>query len=271
MPARKTHEGADKIYDAAQKWVDCALMSDGSLFTPGEEIWSECWLGELRARFLDRSDVAGGEFYDRLKGWLEGCRPEVYQLMGEVLYVHFLIIWPGRMKAATKADRINRILSESSCPVEVCEELADCFRYGIADPGAGAAYRRYLVGFIIEFVERWKSLPEAEPQRLLDDPWAFKEMIWSFPLTSVMLVNRQNTPNQQRHARLHLVFPDTFEGTVASNHKEMIVNAEAFRKYVEDPADDTDRKINQIRQGLEAEPRGDFDFYDRDIRRRWKS
>ena len=36
MGSRKTHEGGvEYVYEAAQKWVDCALRDDGSLFTPG--------------------------------------------------------------------------------------------------------------------------------------------------------------------------------------------------------------------------------------------
>ena len=40
MGSRKTHEGAENVYAAAQKWVDCALRADDSLFTPGKPIWS---------------------------------------------------------------------------------------------------------------------------------------------------------------------------------------------------------------------------------------
>ena len=69
MGSRKTHEGADKVYEAAQKWVDCALRADGSLFTPGEHIWSSRWLGELRERFLDRPEEwRGPGFFEKLQG-----------------------------------------------------------------------------------------------------------------------------------------------------------------------------------------------------------
>ena len=60
MGTRKIREGADRVYEAAQAWVDAALRSDSSLFTPGEAIWSSRWLKELREHFLDRPDVSGG-------------------------------------------------------------------------------------------------------------------------------------------------------------------------------------------------------------------
>ena len=34
MGTRITREGAERVYDAAQAWVDAALRRDGSLFTP---------------------------------------------------------------------------------------------------------------------------------------------------------------------------------------------------------------------------------------------
>ena len=56
MGSRKTYDGAEKVYEAAELWVDRALRTDDSLFTPGEPIWSSRWLRELRERFLDRPD-----------------------------------------------------------------------------------------------------------------------------------------------------------------------------------------------------------------------
>ena len=60
MGSKRTGGGVDNVYAAAQKWVDCALRSDGSLFTPGKPIWTRQWLGELQERFLDRPDEGEG-------------------------------------------------------------------------------------------------------------------------------------------------------------------------------------------------------------------
>ena len=106
MGARRTGNDADKIYAAAQAWVNCVLRSDGSLFTPDKAIWTSAGLAELREQFLDRPDESGNDFYDKLERQLADSLPEVYQLMGEVLFVHFLI--SGNMKGDNKRDRINR-------------------------------------------------------------------------------------------------------------------------------------------------------------------
>ena len=95
MGSRRTGDGVENVYAAAQAWVDRCLRRDDSLFTPGEAIWTPRWLGELRRRFLDRSDAPGGDFYERLEQQLADSPPEMYQLTGEVLFVHFLIIYQG--------------------------------------------------------------------------------------------------------------------------------------------------------------------------------
>ena len=103
MGSRRIGGGVENVYAAAEKWVDCALRSDDSLFTPGTPIWTSQWLGELRRRFLDRPDEGSGTFYEKLQVQLEDSPLEVYQLMGEVLYVHFLIVWHRAMAREVKS------------------------------------------------------------------------------------------------------------------------------------------------------------------------
>ncbi len=65
---------AERVYAAAALWVDECLQRDGSLFTPDREIWSERWLRELRARFLDQPDERHGPSYlEKLERQLRGA------------------------------------------------------------------------------------------------------------------------------------------------------------------------------------------------------
>ena len=164
MSSRKTIAGVERIYQAADAWKACALLADDSLFTPGESIWSTKWLRELRMRFLDGPGaVEGQDFFQRLEAQLSGSPPEVYQLMAEALYVHFLILWRGALKGETKADHINRVLQWSDRPVSIPEKLVAGLSPGIVRPGRGfLSYRPYQVGFIIEFAEQWKELEVGE-------------------------------------------------------------------------------------------------------------
>ncbi len=259
MGARKTGGGVERVYEAASKWVDCALRADGSLFTPGEPIWSSRWLGELRERFLDRPDEGAGTFYQKLRGQLAGSPPEVYQLMGEVLYVHFLIIWRGGMKGETKKSRIEQVLGWRAPVSTVPSDLVDGLTPGIARLGGGVFHKPYYVAFVIEFVEWWKEQEPDESDHLLDAPWAFKDF-----LTGLQF----NKAGAQQEALLHLVHPDTFEGMVSGDRKKEVAGAAAFAHLAEETPD-IDRRIRQIRRGLEAELGRGFDFHDDDIRIQW--
>ena len=110
MCARRIGNGVENVYAAAAEWVNRALVNDDSLFTPGTDIWTAERLAKLRRRFLDQPDVSGDDFYVRLERQLAGSSPQTYQLMGEVLFVHFLIIWEPSMRSETKKERVERAL-----------------------------------------------------------------------------------------------------------------------------------------------------------------
>ena len=274
MGSRKTGEGFDKVYTAASAWVERALKANDSLFDPGKSIWTAAGLQQLRERFLDRPDLGSGSFYDKLRQQLEDSPPEVYQLMAEVLYVHFLIVWHTFMGAAAKREQIEQLLSWGAQVRTIPDHLVDGLEQGIAGSMALNLYRPYQVAFIIEFVEHWKELPVSERERHLQDPWAFKEFASGLSFRGQLLQDRHNTPSAQREALLHLVHPDHFEGTVSVQQKETIAGASAFAPFLTEPSTDVDTRLAQIRLGLEAELGGDFDFYDQDvggvnIRARW--
>ena len=270
MGSKVKDNGAEQIYRAASTWVDRALKSDDSLFTPGEPIWTSQGLGELHERFLNRPDAGQGGFTDKLRIQLEGSPQEVYQLMAEVLYVHLLIVWPDAMGAQAKTNLINEVLGWGSDEIQIPDQLLDCLAFGIARPGmAYLTYRPFQVGFVIEFMEQWKKQDDAERDRLLADPWDFKQFLMNVPLQSQLLVNSQNTPRTQRQALLHLVHPDTFEGIVSVDHKGRIANAEAFAGYVAEGTKDIDQKLHQIRLGIEQETGADFSFYEPAVREKW--
>ena len=88
MGSRSTGKGAKKcVQRRPGSGLNMPCEGTCSLFTPGKPIWSPKWLGEIRERYLDLSEVKGGDFLDKLEGQLLGSQPEVYQLMAEALYV----------------------------------------------------------------------------------------------------------------------------------------------------------------------------------------
>ena len=274
MGSRKAGDASDQVYAAAATWVECALRAEDSLFTPGVSIWSADNLQELRKRFLDRPDYGAGSFYDRLQQQLENSPAEVYQLMAELLYVHFLIVWRTGMRGGTKTRQLEQVLSWGAPVRSVPDQLAGGLAQGIALSQALLMYRPYQVAFIIEFAEQWKELTPDRREMLLRDPWAFKGFAANLTFRGQLLKERPNTCSAQREALVHLVHPDDFEGIVSVEQKNTIVSGPSFVRFLTGATEDVDRKLKQIRRGLEEELGRDFDFHQRgedgnDIRARW--
>lgn len=266
MGSRNTDDGAEQVYAAAQKWVNCALLSNDSLFTPGKLIWTPELLGELHTRVLNRPDEGSESFLEKLGRQLAGSPPEVYQLMGEVLYAYYL---PVFIKPKTKNDLVATVLGWSPTPVEIPAELCNGLQRGFVSLGIGMLLMPYQVGTLIETVEQWKELRAGESEHLARSPWAFKDFLSNLRFRSRLLENRQNKGRGEHHLLLHSVFPDSFE-SMLSRFKEQIVKAKAFAPFVVEPIVDIDRTIQQIRRGIKESLGRDFFFEDDDIRRYWR-
>ena len=273
MGSRRTGNGEESVYAVTEAWVERALKSDDSLFTPGKAIWTPANLAELRRWFLDQPDVSGDNFYAKLERQLAGTRSEVYQLMAEVVFIHFLIIWPegsGGMRGDTKARNINRILEWSRDPVAIPASLVAALERGIARPGQFflSTGRPEQLGFLIEIAERLKESLPGVRDFLLGDPWAFKQFAENMDYSSMLMANGANRARAQRYAIYHLLFPDTFEGIVSDDHKTYI--AGAFDYLIKEPSGDVDYKLQQIRRSLESEHGDGMNFYLPGIREIWQ-
>ena len=265
MGSRRTSEGAKEAYKAGEAWVERALRKDDSLFTPGNAIWTPENLAELRESFLEwQEDGLGGDFDAKLERQLAGRSQEVRQLMAEVLYIHHLIL----LRAGNKRERIESVLGWSLDREDVPPGIVEGLKAGFINISAGNNYMAYQVGTIIEFAEQWKYLKPTERKRWLDDPWAFKEYLFTRLFTGRLLVNNQNSGRIIKDVLLHIVFPDEFE-TIGINRKTQITNAKDFAQFIEKPTGDVDWKLKQIRRGLE-DKHGRFEhFWEPAIRSIW--
>ena len=247
------------VYDAADLWIESALRSDDSLFTPGTPIWSEEWLGEARERFLDKPEAwKGAGFFDKLERVLACSPPEVYQLMGEALYVSYLILHKTKIKQPKKIERVNQILGWSKDPISLPDNLHDGLESGIMAPGGFVTFGANLA-VVVDFVERWKKNGSDTSLLNRDDPeapWRFQEFVEEF------------TTLAKRMPLLHFAHPDYFE-SMAAEHKNSVAKAPKFQRYVTPSAKDVDRKIYQIRAALEPKYGVGFDFFSPEICPLW--
>lgn len=255
----RTRDREDQ-YRMAERFVESALKQDGSLFTPGVPVWSLGNLEDLSRRFLDNPDESADSFENKLRRQLQGAPSRTIQLMGEVLYVHFLLPVASDFKGDTKRRTIGTILGWSPEPLAIPDDVARALDQGLVKAGtAYNTYRPHQLHFLITLVRAWKSLPAEEREEALRDPWRFKSFVWTVPLQKAQ---------SQREAILHLVFPDIFENIVSRNAKEQI--ARRFTNLVLEPTEDVDRQLSQIRGILVDRHGPEFSFYDKEIAPLWQ-
>ena len=257
---------AETVYAAAEAWVERGLRTDDSLFTPGRPIWTTELLDELQRHFLDHPDESGDRFLTKLERQLAGSKPEVHQLMAEVLYVYFIV---DRRKDSTDVEaQLNKVLGWSGGAMAIPVEMVAGLTPGLGRGGQGFhRFRPFNVGFIIEFASQWKRQKPVDRQGLLDDPWAFKEFVMGLHLQSAMFEDWQEAPAMQRQALLHVVHPDVFEFIMSLNQKHKI--ASAYESLLKNPDEDVDRNLQVIRTALEGQHGQGFKFYDKPIRVEW--
>ena len=268
------HPDFPLVYEATDEWIDCALRSDDSLFTPGTPIWSLDRLVEARERFVFRPDKwKGGDFFGKMERVLAGSPPEVCQLVGEAVYFTYLIAHKDAVKQHTKMANINRVLRRSRRRVEVPSRLRDAQKCGIMTPGTFYVTQFGVhPAFVIEFAYQWKR--NGWGDELLDRndpkaPWAFKKVVMGMNLPVLTKGIGKGAPNAQRVALLHLVHPCEFEAIAVPN-KAKLAATPKFRRFITKPTNDDDCKIRQIRVGLEKEVGKFATFFDRPIEDMWK-
>lgn len=246
-----------EMYEAARAWSDAALLGDDSLFTPGKEIWSTRWLDELHERFVLGADDGRDPFLTKLERQLQEADPAAFQLMGELLYVHFLAA--TSVTKRTKRRNIETVLGWSPDPVSIPPTLEVALDQGVGGAGSGFnTYRYRLLRFLIEFTRVWKTVDSVDRGPIVTDPWELRGFVEGIPGSS---------DGQQRNALLHLLHPETFDRVMTQNHKQKIVKA--FEDRVSNPSDDLDRMLLQIREALSEVYGANINFYEEHLKEQW--
>ena len=244
-------------YTAAASFVDQALRTTGSLFSPGLPVWSPQVLADLRTRHTGAADVPGDPFAARWARRLEGAPATSVQLAAEILYVHLL--FATDLSAATKRRLVAETLACAPDPPTVPATLDAALEGGIARTGMAFKLRRMSqLGLLVEVGCRWWQLAPEDRATALDDPWTFKSWLRGVP---------HDGAQAQREALLHLVHPTVFEPIVSAGVKQRIVHA--LSRHVPAGVDDVDAALMGIRVALERRHGHGFQFIDPAIAPLW--
>ena len=250
--------GGEPVYAAAERWVDAALRSDDSLFTPGQPIWSLDNLNDFHHRFAEQPYVRGQSFIQNFQRQLATAPTDTLQLAAEVLYVYYLIIWPSQVGGDTKRKRIGQVLGWTGIDLDIPEPLNTTLETGLINLGPAHARMNANIQVIAEFCQCWKEQPAEHRTNALADPWIFKNDINSidFPFAST-----------QKNALLHLVHPDHFEPITSRGNKNGIKSS--FSNLLILRSVDIDKDLLAIRNELNKTYDDGFHFYDQDKRYVW--
>jgi len=258
--AREPGAQANAIYAAAQRFADAALRTDDSLFTPGQPVWALSTIDDLYDRFVTHPDESYDAFEVKLERQIRDASPLTIQLAAEALFVVFLMAFHETISDATKRKVIQRVLSWMPAPVSIPVELNTALSTGLASSIAFNLGRPNQLRLLLEFVRHWRSLSPSACSAALADPWLFKQELMSVP---------HHGGFAEREALLHLLFPDTFEPIVSGSHKRQIWKA--FSSLIQEPSEDIDRDLLQVRAGLEERYGRDFDYYRAPVVSLWQT
>jgi len=243
---------APTVEEAGRTVIDAGLGRHDSAFTPGRAIWTSDHVAELKRLFVDRPDVTGLSFDEKLAVQLTEATDDARQLFAELYYVNLLPLHD--YTGGKKRSLIDGVLASMSRPVSVPTALRDALDGGVFNGGVAFKTRRYWqLCLLIEIAETFLNQPETEQRRALAEPLAFRELIGS--------VTAQNEP-AQRQALLYVAHPEFYLPIVKKEHRRWI--RDAFASRIEDPTNDLDVDLHAITQVL-----GNVDLYDSPWREMW--
>ena len=265
------HDHIDAVLDASDAWRERCFMGDGSLFG-SEALWTLENIQDLKRRFTEHP-IKGADrtFLDKLREQLDGAPNEVIQLAAEVIWLLLLVPIYTATKPDTKREQIAEVWGWSGTELPQTPFLSDRPLMGVAHPGTAFLTRRpEQFGFILEVMDRWRSLPETERNGLMSEnvPWRFMEWLDG-------LEHARGRP--MRNALLYFLFPDHLERNLNNEHRRQIVDALKHRlpedlrpKGRNPPLGELDRAISQLRKGFEEEyGTKELDFYRPPIHAQW--
>ncbi|MCY4144419.1 MAG: AAA family ATPase [Gammaproteobacteria bacterium] len=255
------------VLEAAQKWKQRCLIEGRSVF--GEEpLWSVEHFEELYIHFVQRPDAGNRSFVDKLKDQLANTTPQAKCLWAEITWIFWLLVRSVRRESKIQQIRLAWDWASKQLPLEHWA-LQDVLSQGVVNPGPAYQIQRDReLSFVVTLMRSWFALPENERESLLDDPWVFAKWVDS---------NEGAEKRQFRHVLLFLLFPDEFEPSVVSNHKQKIVQtygqAAGQSLRVEDlDLVGLDKALLATRKHLERENPGDeIHFYDNRFRNEWSN
>lgn len=263
------HSDRRPVDAVVERWRDECLLTDGSLFFEGEQVWAEVHAQELVEHFNEEQLEDERSFEEKLTTQLGPVSQGGKRLMSEIIAAYFF--FATNVGGQRKRELVSFVLEMSGDQLPVSSDVNRAFDTGIGSAGqAFNSYRPDLLRYLIAFTRRFKALDDDERLEVLSDAWGFRR--WLVGDDDQADGGKQ----MMRHILLHLLFPVEFERIASDAHKYRI--ADTFEGLLDGQPDeqDVDSRLWAIRQRIEelmpeGQPRipGYIDFYETPLQEAW--
>jgi hypothetical protein len=244
-------------YSVAAVVRERVFASGSSVFGLPGPIWSVENLKALERLLPDETAPGLNEFRRLFADLLVDTSTELVQLGAEVLYVQ-LWINAKSLKGATKREAINAILRLRLDTTPMPRTVATALDMGLVRTGAWFHQQRWRhLRVIVRTRLRLHGMEALDAASLLADPWSFQQWILE-----------DNDGLAQRHALLHLLFPDVFEAIVSVDDKARILAK--LGHHLGSRTGNVDRDLYELRRVLAVEYGPRFDYYRRPVVELWR-
>ncbi len=251
------------LYDAFHLFQERCLVQDRSLIWPDQSIWTIANLQRWMTQVIDSPNLEGElNFNEKLELQLVGAPPILWGLAADLHYVYYLP--SANITLRKRLGNIDWAAQKSglSLPSEQ-DPIWTAYQQGFTRTTQKYHFRYAQLHLLAAFALRLKEQGNVA-QTLADPPLVqsiLDEILESIP-------GKSNRAYDLRHAILYLMFPDQYERSISTAHKEKIVSR--YISLVSNPQTDLDSRLLQIRQSLASTRFNgqNFDFYN-DLKQEW--
>ena len=233
------------------------VMREGdSVFTPGHAIWTTTNAEELVTAFVDRPDVGGRSFSEKLADQLAGASDAALQLFAELWYASLAPLHDYAPN--TKRKLISDILSRMQTPAALPEIVTNAMSAHAFNGGVAFKTRRpFQLALLVRVAVAVTALSPPEREVALSEPRRWKALL------ETVLEPKEPA---QRKALSWLLFPDYFLSVVSTPHRAAI--RAAYADLLDGTEVDEDDELFRIREELSRRNAG-HSFYAAPIVDRW--
>lgn len=261
MPRLSIHE---PLYEIFTLFKENCLKKENSILWPELNVWTvenlELWKKHVIENPIIGSDLSADQKFEKQ---FETAPQKIWLLAAELHYIYYLP--SSNILFTTKFKKIKWAAESGgmTIPPET-DPIWEYQKQGFSRTAQKYHFRYNQLQLLVIFSLKLKEQPDIE--KIVDDPKSIQAMLDGL-LESFS--QKSERAYDMRHAILYLMFPDFYEPTISTTHKEKMINK--YGSLVTNPTSDIDSKIFQIRQELAKEhPNGiNFNFYEDEMMKEW--